>query len=119
MQRVESKIVIVCEGPFDAMSIDGVAILGNAVSEQQADIIDGLGKEVIVVADTDAAGAKLIDAAINYGWSVSFPIWQETCKDINDAVMQYGKLFVVATIIDATVRNKFKIELLKRTYYKR
>ena len=119
MQRVESKIVIVCEGPFDAMSIDGVAILGNAVSEQQAEIIDRIGKEVIVVADSDKAGATLINAALKYGWNVSFPVWQETCKDINYAVMQYGKLFVVATIIDATVRNKFKIELLKRTYYKR
>lgn len=119
MQLPESKIVIVCEGPFDAMAVDGVAILGNDVSEQQAEIIDRIGKEVIVVADADAAGATLINAALKYGWNVSFPVWQETCKDINDAVIQYGKLFVLKTIIDTTVRNKFKIELLKKTYYKR
>ena len=28
-QLLDSKFVIVCEGPFDAMSIDGVAVLNN------------------------------------------------------------------------------------------
>lgn len=113
-QRPESKFVIVCEGPFDAMSIDGVAILGNECSEQQADIIDALGKEVIVVADADRAGAKLIQKAIEYGWSASFPVWQETCKDINEAVVKYGKLFVLKSIIDAKETSKLKIELMRK-----
>lgn len=116
MQQPDSKFVVVCEGPFDAMSIDGVAVLGNEVSEQQADIIDALGREVIVVADADKAGSKMIDAALKYGWNVSFPIWQETCKDVNEAVVKYGKLFVLKSIIDATESNKLKIELKKKFY---
>ena len=116
MQQPDSKFVIVCEGPFDAMSIDGVAVLGNEVSEQQADIIDALGREVIVVADADKAGSKMIDAALKYGWNVSFPIWQETCKDVNEAVVKYGKLFVLKSIIDANESNKLKIELKKKFY---
>jgi hypothetical protein len=71
-QLPDSKFVIVCEGPFDAMSIDGVAVLNNECNETQADIIESLGKEVIVVADRDRAGAKMINNAIEYGWSVSF-----------------------------------------------
>jgi hypothetical protein len=110
-QLKESKFVIVCEGPFDAMSVDGVAILGSDCSEKQADIIDSLGKEVIVVADADKAGTKLIEQAIDYGWSVSFPVWQETCKDINEAVQKYGKLFVLATILQSKETSKLKIEL--------
>ena len=74
-QQSEWKFVIVCEGPFDAMSIDGVAVMHNEVSEQQADIIDSLGREVIVVADTDKSGSKLLDNAVEYGWTASFPIW--------------------------------------------
>ena len=116
MQQPDSKFVVVCEGPFDAMSIDGVAVLGNEVSEQQADIIDALGREVIVVADADKAGSKMIDAALKYGWNVSFPIWQETCKDVNEAVVKYGKLFVLKSIIDANESNKLKIELKKKFY---
>lgn len=115
-QLRDNKFVIVCEGPFDAMAIDGVAILGNEISETQADIIDALGKEVVVVADADKSGSSLIDAAMKYGWSASFPVWQEDaeCKDINDAVVKYGKLFVLKTIIDAKETSKLKIELLKK-----
>ena len=113
-QQRDWKFVIVCEGPFDAMSVDGVAIMSNDCSEVQADIIDSLGREVIVVADRDKAGAQLINKAMEYGWSVSFPVWQETCKDINEAVVKYGKLFVLKAIIDAKETSKLKIELMKK-----
>jgi len=116
-QRPNAKFVIVCEGPFDAMAIDGVAILGNECSEQQADIIDSLGREVIVVPDTDRAGARLVDAAIEYGWSVSFPIWQQDCKDIGAAVEQYGKLFVLKSILAARETSRLKIELRRKKLY--
>ena len=113
-QLADSKFVIVCEGPFDAMSIDGVAVLNNECNETQADIIESLGKEVIVVADRDKAGAKMIKNAIEYGWSVSFPVWQETCKDINEAVVKYGKLFVLKSILDERESSRLKIELMRK-----
>jgi hypothetical protein len=116
-QQQDSKFVIVCEGPFDAMSIDGVAVLNNECNETQADIIESLGKEVIVVADRDKAGAKMINNAIEYGWSVSFPVWLETSKDINEAVVKYGRLFVLKTILDAKQTSKLKIELMKKKLY--
>ena len=116
-QLPESKFVIVCEGPFDAMSIDGVAVLNNECNETQADIIESLGKEVIVVADRDRAGAKMINNAIEYGWTVSYPVWLETCKDVNEAVCKYGKLFVLKTILDAKHSSKLKIELMKKKLY--
>jgi len=113
-QLPDAKFVIVCEGPFDAMSIDGVAVMSNDCSETQADIIDSLGREVIVVPDADKAGAQLVKKAIEYGWSVSFPVWQETCKDINEAVVKYGKLFVLKSILDARESSKLKIELMRK-----
>ena len=116
-QRHDSKFVIVCEGPFDAMSVDGVSVMSNECSETQADIIDALGKEVIVVADRDKAGARLLQNAMEYGWSASFPIWQETCKDINEAVVKYGKLFVLKAIIDGKETSKLKIELMRKKWY--
>lgn len=123
-QRPENRFVLVTEGPFDAMSIDGVAILGNECSEQQADIIDSLGKEVIVVPDFDMhvnakgrkvwPGSMLIDQAMEYGWGVAFPVWRENCKDVNDAVVKYGRLFVLKTILDSVEHSRLKIEILKR-----
>ena len=126
-QQTTAKFVIVCEGPFDAMSIDGVSVQGSECSERQANLIDSLGREVIVVPDFDIKtdertgkrkwpGAALIDHAVEYGWNVSFPVWSETCKDINDAVVRYGKLFVLRTILDATETSRLKIELRKKKY---
>lgn len=127
MQKPESKFVIVVEGVFDAIAVDGVAVLSNECNETQADIIDSLGREVIVVPDFDVhvnnrnrkvwPGATLIDQAVEYGWSVSFPIWANTCKDVSEAVNKYGKLFTLKTILDNKHHNKLKIELLKRKMF--
>ena len=116
-QQADWRFVLVCEGPFDAMSVDGVALNGSEVSDQQAELIDRLQREVVVVPDADRAGSKLVDRAIELGWTVSFPIWQETCKDINEAVLRYGKLFVVKAILAARETNKLKIELKKKKLY--
>ena len=110
-QMPDGKFAIVCEGPFDAMSVDGVAVLSNDISDTQADILESLGRELVVVPDWDKAGEKLIERAIEFGWTVSFPVWRETCKDINDAVIQYGKLFVIKSILDARETNPVKIKL--------
>jgi DNA primase len=116
-QKPDSKFVIVCEGPFDAMSIDGVAVSGSEISDLQIDQIDRLQREVIVVPDRDRAGRKLIDRANEAGWSVSFPVWQETCKDINEAVVKHGKLFVLKCILESRETSKLKIELKKKKLY--
>jgi hypothetical protein len=121
-----SKFVLVMEGPFDAMSVDGVAILGSECNETQADIIESLGREVIVVPDFDIkevkgkmvwAGEKLVDQAIEYGWSVSFPVWRELVKDTANAVESYGKLFTMKSILEGKQTSRLKIELMKRRIY--
>ncbi len=116
-QSKDAKFVIIVEGPFDAIAIDGIAVLSNECSEVQADIIDSLGKEVIVVPDADRAGTKLVDAAIEYGWHVSYPIWQKDYKDVGSAVEALGKLFVLKSILAAKETGKLKIELLKKKLY--
>ena len=116
-QLKDSKFVVVVEGPFDALAIDGVAVLSNECSEIQADIIDSLAREVIVVPDADRAGARLVDQAVEFGWSVSFPVWQETHKDVASAVEEFGKLFVLKSIIEARQSSKLKIELRKKRIY--
>jgi 5S rRNA maturation endonuclease (ribonuclease M5) len=116
-QRRDARFVIVCEGPFDAMSIDGVAVLSNECSETQADIIDSLGREVIVVPDADRAGTKLIDAALEYGWTVSYPIWLKDYKDLNEATVELGRLFVLKSILSARETGRLKIELLRKRLY--
>jgi len=110
----ESDFVLVFEGPMDAMLLNGVAVLSNMVSDEQADLIEDLNKRVIVVPDLNRTGIPLIDSAMKYGWNVSFPEWEEDIKDAGEAVQRYGKLFTLKTIISNILSTKLKIELHKR-----
>ena len=113
-QTEDQKYIFVTEGPFDAMSIHGVALLTNNISEQQYRIIQGLGHEVIVIPDQDEAGLQLINKAVEYGWSVAFPTWGEDVKDVADAVQKYGKLFVTVDAIKTAQSGSIKINMAKK-----
>ena len=39
------KFVLVTEGPFDAITISGVSILGSEINDTQRELIDGLGRQ--------------------------------------------------------------------------
>jgi len=110
------KFVIVTEGPFDAITVSGVSILGSEINDIQRELIDGLGRKVIVVPDRDAPGEKLINQAIEFGWSVAFPDWDEKVEDVADAVLKYGRLFTIQSILKTTESNKFKIDLKRKMY---
>lgn len=113
-QKRDSKFVLVMEGPFDAIPLNGVAILTNEVSERKAEIIDTLGREIIAVPDQDKSGGLLIDAALKYGWSVAFPEWEEGIKDTADACLKYGRLFTLQSILATKQSSRLKIELLRK-----
>lgn len=108
-----NKYVFVCEGPFDALAVGGVALLTNEISQQQAHIINGLGKEVIVIPDQDKAGLALIKQAIDYDWAVAFPTWADDVKDSADAVQKYGKLFVIVDAIKTAQQGEIKISVAR------
>jgi len=110
-QTEDRKFVIVTEGPFDAIAIDGVAILGSDIGDAQVDLIESLNRQVIMVPDNDSAGNKLITQAMKYNWDVSFPTWYDTCEDINEAVLNYGKMFTLKNILDNVQSTRLKIQL--------
>jgi hypothetical protein len=72
-----------------------------------------------VVPDQDEAGMKLVDRAVELGWSVSMPDWPADVKDVNDAVIQLGRLGTLLTIMQARETSKIKIELRKKQLVKR
>jgi hypothetical protein len=108
------KFVLVTEGPFDAITVSGVSILGSEINDTQRELIEGLNRRVIVVPDRDSAGQKLIDQAIEFGWSVAFPEWPNNVKDIAEAVSKYGRLFTIQSILKSAESNKLKIDLKRK-----
>jgi len=118
-QHYERKYVIVTEGPIDAICIDGVAVMSAEIGASQHALISQLQREVIVLADRDDSGYKMVEQALAYGWSVAFPEWGEGIKDANDAVKNYGRLYTLYSIISTRESNNLKIQLRARNWFKK
>jgi DNA primase len=119
LQHSNWQYAIVVEGIFDALSIDGLSVMHNTVSDAQARLIRNMGREIIVVPDQDSAGLELVDRAVELGWSVSIPNWPQDVKDVNDAVIKFGKLATLLTIMQSRETSRIKIELRKKQLDKR
>jgi len=113
-QRENQKYCLVTEGPFDALAVEGVALLTNDISDQQSRIINSIGSEVIVIPDQDRAGLNLFDQAADLNWSVAVPNWDDGVKDCADAVKKYGKLYVVIDAIMSAQKGLIKIAMAKK-----
>ena len=118
-QLDEWNTVIVVEGPFDAMSINGLATMHQVMSREQLALIKSLGKDVIVVPDQDKSGMSIVDQAINEGFSVSIPEWHPGVKDVNDAAKIYGRLGALLTILENKESSPIKIDMRRRALAQR
>ena len=114
IQKPEWQVCILTEGIFDALSIDGIAIMHDEISNEQAQLIASLNKQIIVVPDRDKTGLKLCDRALELGYSVSLPNWESDIKDVNDAVVRYGKLPTLLSILQSATMSKIKIEIQRK-----
>lgn len=112
-QKNDSQVCIVTEGIFDALSIDGVALMHDDISKEQAVVLAQLNRKIIVVPDYDKAGLKITDRALELGYHVSLPLWEDV-KDVNDAVIKYGKLPTLLSILESATMSKIKIEMRKK-----
>jgi hypothetical protein len=117
-QRNNREFVIVAEGPFDAISIDGCALLGAEIKDSQNWLLKQLNKEIILVPDRDKAGKQTLEQAMELGWTVSMPDWPDGVKDLNDAVIKLGKLAVLYLIVQAKESNALKIQLRAKKWFK-
>lgn len=118
LQQKNWTQTIVVEGVFDALSINGLGVLHNDINPQQAQLIRSLGRDITVVPDYDAAGMTLVDRAVELGWGVSMPAWPEGIKDVNDAVIRYGRLGTLIIILTNRQTSKIKIQLRKKQLVK-
>ena len=116
-QGPRKVFTIVCEGPLDAIHIDGTALLGSEIKDQQAMLINRLNKDVIVVPDRDEAGSKLIEEAIDLGWGVSLPDWSKDINDISEAVSKHGRLYALHKIVSAAETSPLKIRLKEKKWF--
>lgn len=108
------EFLFVTEGPFDGIAINGVSMLGDKTTAEQAAWLNRTGKTIVVVPDRVNRGGRLVDTALTEGWYVSFPRWDAGIKDAADAVRAYGKLYTIWSIIDARTKNRLEIGVMRQ-----
>ncbi len=113
-QQEAQQYIFVCEGPFDALAVGGLALLTNEIADQQSRIINSLGGEIIMIPDQDRAGMALFDRCAELNWAVAMPTWEDDVKDVAEAVQRYGKLFVVVDAIKTAQKGTIKINMAKK-----
>jgi len=108
---------ILCEGPLDAIHVEGAALTGSDIGDAQALLLNRLGKDIYVVPDRDKAGSKLVEQAIDKGWHVSLPDWADGINDIGEAVEKYGRLYTLYSIVSAAESSPLKIRLKAKKWF--
>lgn len=108
---------IVVEGQLDAIHIDGTALGGSEISDQQAMLLNRLQKQIIVCPDRDQAGKKLVEDSIDRGWSVSMPEWDQDINDVGDSVSKYGRLYTLYNIVSHAEDSPLKIRLRAKKWF--
>lgn len=116
-QHPNKAFALVCEGPIDAIHIEGCALTGSEINDVQALLLNKLGKDIYVVPDRDQAGSKLIEQAIDRGWGVSMPEWNTGINDIGDCVQQHGRLYTLYSVVTAAESSPLKIRLRAKRWF--
>lgn len=91
----------VVEGFFDALVINGVAVFGNRMTQNQIQWLNKTARKKVIIPDRYGDGHLLAEQALKQGWSISTPDIGN-CKDVNEAIVKYGKLYVLKSIAENT-----------------
>lgn len=116
-QGPNKAFTLLCEGPLDAIHIEGCALTGSDIGDAQALLLNRLGKDVYVIPDRDKAGSKLVEQAIDRGWGVSLPDWDDDLKDIGECVARHGRLYTLYKIVASAETSPLKIRLKAKKWF--
>jgi hypothetical protein len=98
--------LFVIEGWFDAYAIDGVAVLGNIITDAQRQWLDRSPRRKIYIPDRFGDGLRAAQQALEFGWEISTPDIGSDSKDMDEAVNKYGKMYVIKSILDHATSDK-------------
>jgi len=98
-KNAETKRIILCEGYMDVIAVNQagfenvVATLGTAITPDQARLISHYAEEVVIAYDSDGAGQKATQKAINHFTDVGVRtkiIKMEGAKDPDEYIKKFG-----------------------------
>jgi hypothetical protein len=117
----DQEYVFIVEGPFDAISVNGIAVCGSKINREQIELLKKFDKEYIVVPDRLKTVTNFIEVAEENNWWISVvpyihynnnPIWEPDIKDCADAVKKYGKLYTIYSLLENKSKNYIKSKII-------
>lgn len=116
LENHQRKYILVSEGPFDAIALSGIGVLGSELSKEQIIWLNSSDAQKIIVPDRQLKNQGLIDTALEQKWSVSFPEWEDDVKDAAQASQRYGKLFTIRSAIAGRTDSVLKIGIKRKMF---
>lgn len=80
--------LFVTEGVFDAMMIDGIAILGSKLNDAKTQLLSASSRRLVFVIDKDSNGRHLAEDVLSKGWEIAFV--PDGADDLNESVRRFG-----------------------------
>jgi hypothetical protein len=111
-------IIPIVEGPFDAISIRGCALLSNNITEKQIMVLKNQRMRPVVFPDRDKAGLALAEAAEKAHIDVGYLNMPEGCKDVFDFVKKTDRLHVVREILKSVEQGSPARKIAKRQFFR-
>ena len=99
IQKRTNAPLFITEGIFDAWHVRGCATLGRQLTQNMINLLNSSTREKVVIPDRLGDGQDLALQAVRLGWRVSTPDLGQ-CKDITEAVVKYGKLYVIKSVME-------------------
>ena len=120
-----NHIIFVTEGPINAGLIGGVATCHYTIRDIQLEWLKQTKKKIVIVPDRDKDGQKMVEQAIQNGFSVAFPMWEtitsgenkKRINDIDEATRVYGRLYTLYSIYKSIEDDEFSIRVRSRQWF--
>jgi len=110
----DNDILFLTEGIFDAISIKGIGVLGNSLTDKQLNLLNASKKHIILIPDRNEASRRLMEQCLSQGWNISIPeLWMDDndIRDCASSTEKYGQLVTIEQIMLHATNNNTKIQL--------
>ena len=109
--------LFVSEGVFDALPLNGIALIGSKINEAKIEILKKSRRELIFVIDKDKNGRMVAEKALENGWKITFA--PQFTDDVNKSIITYGKCWTIYQLFNQIPKNEFEAKMLIELYCSR
>lgn len=102
--------LFVSEGIFDALPLNGLALIGSKINEAKIEILKKTRRELIFVIDKDKNGRMVAEKALENGWKITFA--PQFTDDVNKSIITYGKCWTVYQLFNQIPKTEFEAKML-------